>query len=238
MKLVEHPNIIKLIDFSDNAYYSTPTCCSKKVSFLALELAEEGSLVDFITTYGPFHEKLARFYFSQLIQTLDHIHSQGCWHLDIKPDNILFDSEYNLKLWDFGFSSDVKYHWTKKGTLSYLAPEIFCQEKYWGPVTDIFSAGIILFIMVTGHLPFCKPDATDHRYRLFIDNKTEKFWEVVSKRKEAPNINYSADFKDLINQMLSPFPWNRPSLSEVMSHSWFWGEIASLKEIQEELNDF
>ena len=182
-----------IFNFNADAYYSTPTSCSKKVWYLALELAQEGSLVDIITSFGPFKDKFALFYFSQLIQTLEFIHSQGWWHLDIKPDNILFNSEFNLKLTDFGFSSDVKYHWTKKGTLSYIAPEIFSQDKYCGPVTDIFSAGIILFIMVSGHLPFCKPDSTDYRYGLIIDNKVEKFWEAVSRRKESPLPNYSED---------------------------------------------
>lgn len=234
MKLAEHSHAVGFIEFSDDAEYCTPTSSSKKVWYIAMELADQGTLIDLIETFGPLGERISRLYFKQLLETLEHMHSQGLSHLDLKADNLLFDSKYNLKVWDFGFSSDVKYHCTKKGTLNYCAPEIFQQEKYWGPVTDVFSAGVILFIMVTGHLPFCRASPTDPRYKYFYNNKISRFWEIISARNEGTVAEYSDNFKDLVSSMLSPVPFERPSLSEILQHEWLKGDTPSLKQVQHE----
>lgn len=230
LKAVEHPNIVKLLEFSEEEKYTTSDTYTRKVAYLALEVAEKGDLIKLISKFGKLPESAAKFYFSQLINTLEYIHSSGYCHLDIKPDNILLDKDYNLKLWDFGFSSDSKKQWIKKGTLNYAAPEIFSQEIYLGPQTDIFAAGIILFIMVTGHPPFCKPDVSDIRYKHLMNNNTERFWQLASK-KNGKIQKYSDKFKDLINSMLSPYPICRPSLAEIKMHDWFSGDIMTHKDI-------
>lgn len=232
LKAVEHPNIVKLLDFREEVIYTASPTYKRKVAYIAMEAAENGDLIKLITSHGRIWEEAARYYFNQLVDTLEHIHFSGYWHLDIKPDNILFDSDYNLKLCDFGFSSDRKIHCTRKGTLNYAAPEIFSQEKYCGPVTDIFSAGIILFIMVTGHPPFCKPDVSDMRYKHIYNNNIERFWELVCTKKDGTIKSYSDDFKDLVNSMLSPYPHARPSLAEVRTHPWMQGATLSPKGIK------
>mmetsp|Transcript_6738 Transcript_6738/g.7675 ORF Transcript_6738/g.7675 Transcript_6738/m.7675 type:complete len:86 (-) Transcript_6738:474-731(-) len=77
MKLIEHPHVISLLDYSEGAEYFTPSAGSKKVCYMAMELAERGNLIDLIEEYGPFGERISRLYFKQLIQTLEHMHSQG-----------------------------------------------------------------------------------------------------------------------------------------------------------------
>lgn len=113
LQKLDHPNIVKLINFWEDAEYTPSSSCKRNVSYLALELAERGDLITFISKNGALSENIGRFYFSQLINSLDYVHSNGFWHLDIKPDNILFDKEFNLKLWDFGFSSEIKMQTTK-----------------------------------------------------------------------------------------------------------------------------
>jgi len=195
------------------------------VGYIALELAQHGDLINIITKFGKLPESIARLYFGQLVEVLEFIHMKGYSHLDIKPDNILFDKNYNLKLWDFGFASESKYLSSKYGTLNYAAPEIFTQEQYNAPVTDIFSAGIILFIMVTGHPPFCKPDVSDIRYKHILNNNLDQFWELIDKKNTSSAAPYSEEFKELVTMMMSPNPLVRPSLAEVKSHAWFTGKL-------------
>lgn len=102
-------------------------------------------------------EDQARFFFKQLCESLKYIHSQGIVHRDLKLDNILIDDRNNLKLIDFGFSICVDKDQKLKifcGTPSFMAPEIVQKKDYNGFATDIWSLGVILFVMLSGGYPF------------------------------------------------------------------------------------
>ena len=130
---------------------------SKKetVSYISLEYAQGGQLFDFIKfSGGPFSEKICKFYFKQLINGLKYLYEQGYSHRDLKPENLLFDEHFNLKIADFGFATlsvgklgtgFLKTYMV--GTERYLAPEIHEKLPYSGPAVDVFSAGIILFLI-------------------------------------------------------------------------------------------
>lgn len=94
--------------------------------YSVLELAEHGNFLDFVNN-KPMNETLVRFYFWQLLSAVQSMHDSGYCHWDIKLENLLLDSHFNLKLSDFGFSSKKEDHllFTMKGTLGYMAPEIF-----------------------------------------------------------------------------------------------------------------
>lgn len=98
LKVVQHPNVIQLLDYKDETKFQANENYVRNVSYIALEHAPNGDLIKLITTFGKMPERIARFYFTQLVNTLDHIHSNGYCHLDIKPDNILFGKDWNLKL--------------------------------------------------------------------------------------------------------------------------------------------
>lgn len=232
MKKVECDQVIEAYDFEAKAVYETSKDYKRTVWYLALEHAENGDLINLLTEYGPLPERVAKFYFIQLMKALNHLHTNGVSHGDLKPENILFDRDYNLKLWDFGYSSDVKIHHTKKGTTCYIAPEIITQEFFWAPITDIFSAGIILFIMITGRPPFWCADCHDFRYKYFYKNNLKKFWELVSKNR-SDETDFSGDFKELINMVLTPDPHLRPSISEILAHRYLNQNVGSLEEAQE-----
>jgi serine/threonine protein kinase len=114
-----------------------------------------GDLYTAISKTGPFEESLARYYFKQLLEGLEHMHQKGIAHRDIKLENILFDENFDLKIADMGFAAPIAGQFrTRLGTTCYMAPELFAGYPYHGEVVDLFAAAVILFIMVTQLPPF------------------------------------------------------------------------------------
>ena len=107
MKTLSHPNLIRLIDCNDHGLLIKPNGKVKQVIYLVLELAMNGELFDFVALSGRFSEKTARYFFKQLIAGLEYIHSRGYAHRDLKPENIFLDEHFNLKIADFGFTSQL-----------------------------------------------------------------------------------------------------------------------------------
>lgn len=130
MKKLNHPNIVNLVDVKDSVDYIKKNGTSYKCMAIILEYAGGGELFEFVSQTGKFSEEVTRTYFSQVLDGLEYLHSQGIAHRDMKPENVLFDSEFNLKLADFGFAAALAgkdgsglLH-TVLGTESYMAPEI------------------------------------------------------------------------------------------------------------------
>ncbi len=167
MKELSHKNIINLIDYSDEAKYTLPDGRTMDVYYLALELAENGEIFDFVAETGRFSESISRYYFHQLVDSLDSIHQKGISHRDIKPENILLDQSYNIKLTDFGFAEYEEVSHVRKGTAGYMAPEMHYNEEYITQPLDIFALGIVLFIFIKGSPPFNKAKGTDQHFKLF-----------------------------------------------------------------------
>lgn len=137
-----------------------------------------------------------------LLDALEYIHSRGISHRDIKPQNILLNQDFNLKVTDFGFSTYLSRGElrTKLGTEAYMAPEIRTR-KYNGKEVDLFAAGVILFILYSGSPPFEKATPTDPYYKVLMDKKHSVFWNGHSRRRLEGF--YTDQFKDLINRMLA-----------------------------------
>lgn len=129
LKELHHKNVIKLIDFKSEATMKR-SVGSVRVAYVVLELAMGGELFDFIAMTGKFSEEIARFYFKQLLSGLHYLHSHGFAHRDLKPDNLLLDAKFNLKIADFGFAAPTKGREgdmemrTYCGTPNYQAPEL------------------------------------------------------------------------------------------------------------------
>ena len=124
-----------------------------------LEPCNNGELFDFLAETGPFREELARHYFKQFMKGLFHLHTKGIVHRDLKSENILFDDNFDLKIKDLGYAAEFKKYGdgllqTQLGTPNFMAPEIHEGISYDGRSTDLFAAGIVLFLLVAAHPPF------------------------------------------------------------------------------------
>lgn len=185
-----------------------------------LELITGGELFDKIVAEGRFDDVTARFYFRQLIRGVKYCHSQGVCHRDLKPENLLLDANGDLKISDFGLSAlytgnaddegrATLLH-TTCGTPNYVAPEVLADRGYDGRAADIWSAGVILYVLLAGFLPFDEP----HMSALF-------------KKIQRAEFTYPAWFtpqvRDLIDRILVPDPAKRISIADIEAHAWFVG---------------
>ena len=206
MKLLKHDNIVQLKEVLQ----------TQKHIYLILELITGGELFDRIVAAKKFDEPTARRYFQQLILGIYYCHQQGIAHRDLKPENLLLDGNDNLKISDFGLSNLQRggaggggtLLQTVCGTPNYVAPEVLKEKGYNGITADIWSCGVILFVMLAGYLPFDNPNMN----ALF--NKIE--------RGDFRHARYFTEpVKDIINRMLVIDPEKRATLDELINHPWF-----------------
>lgn len=205
LKLLDHPNIVKLHDVVEDGKTGT--------FYLVLELANGGELFDHIVARGRLREKEARKFFRQIISGVEYCHASLVIHRDLKPENLLLDSECNIKINDFGFSNIMvpgERFSTFCGSVSYVAPEIIKNIKYVGPEIDIWSMGVILYTLVCGRLPW--PETTDGSPA--ITNIIDGDYDVV------PLSGLSDACRDLIKIILVPSPSERATLAQVRMHPW------------------
>ena len=106
-------------------------------------------------TSDKIHEKIAKLYFRQILEAMNHCHQRGICHRDLKPENILIDDENNVKVIDFGFSASSNDKLNSHcGTPPFMAPEITKKGLYNGRQTDIWALGVLLYLMLVGKFPF------------------------------------------------------------------------------------
>ncbi|KAF8034457.1 hypothetical protein BT93_C0691 [Corymbia citriodora subsp. variegata] len=202
MKMVRHPYIVRL-----HEVLASPT----KI-YIILEFSSGGELYDKIVNQGRLSENESRRFFQQLIDAVAHCHSKGIYHRDLKPENLLLDGHGNLKVSDFGLSAlplqgDGLLH-TICGTPNYLAPEVIGQRGYDGAAADLWSCGVILYVLMAGYLPF---DETD----------LPTLYRKITAAEYVCPIWFSLGATSLIKRILDPNPRTRISIEGIRKHSWF-----------------
>ncbi|KAK7886824.1 hypothetical protein WMY93_026445 [Mugilogobius chulae] len=205
MKLVQHPNIVRLYEVID----------TQTKLYLILELGDGGDMFDYIMKHEEgLTEELAKKYFAQIVHAISYCHRLHVVHRDLKPENVVFFEKQGLvKLTDFGFSNKFqpgKKLTTSCGSLAYSAPEILLGDEYDAPAVDIWSLGVILFMLVCGQPPFQEA------------NDSETLTMIMDCKYTVPG-RVSNTCKDLIDRMLQRDPKRRASLEEIETHPWLQG---------------
>ena len=214
-----HPNVILVTEIFESAdsYYSV------------MEYCEKGELFNYIVDKKRLSENESAFFYYQIIQGLEYIHSLGIVHRDLKPENLLLSKEHLLKIIDFGLSNyftkgQKELLSTPCGSPCYASPEMVAGKKYDGMKIDIWSTGIILFAMLCGYLPF-----EDKNNDVLFDKILECNVEFPEFLSEEP--------KDLINKILVVDPEKRITIEEIKKHKYylrgqkFFNEIFTIKQI-------
>jgi len=209
-----------------------------KASCIFMEYAPYGDFFDLLTTHKVrFDNKLLRTYFHQLIAGLEYLHSIGIAHLDIKLENLLLGKGFQLKITDFDFSfckgdSQIR----GSGTRFYRGPELINGNCTDPQAADIFSAGIVLFVLKSGSiLPQCEKHLYQGRnlFELLQTNNAE-FWEFHEKLMGKGSY-YEEDFRALFNGMTKADPRQRMSIADIKNSKWFNQEIYDDEELAREM---
>nr|QQX36512.1 CBL-interacting protein kinase 11 [Nitraria tangutorum]BCS41669.1 calcineurin B-like protein-interacting protein kinase [Nitraria tangutorum] len=212
MRRLNHRHIVKLHE----------VLASKTKIYFVVEFAKGGELFARVAK-GRFSEDLSRKYFQQLISAVGYCHSRGVYHRDLKPENLLIDENGNLKVSDFGLSAltdqirtDGLLH-TLCGTPAYVAPEILSKKGYDGAKVDIWSCGVILFVLTAGYLPFNDP------------NLMAMYKKIYKGEFRCPKW-MSNDLKRLLNRLLHINPNTRITVDQILGDPWF--RRGGVKEIK------
>ncbi|XP_073113450.1 CBL-interacting protein kinase 18 [Elaeis guineensis] len=203
MRLVRHPNVVQLYE----------VMATKSKIYFVMEYVKGGELFNKVSK-GKLKEDVARKYFQQLIGAVDFCHSRGVYHRDLKPENLLLDDNGDLKVSDFGLSAlaestrqDGLLH-TTCGTPAYVAPEVINRKGYDGAKSDIWSCGVILFVLMAGYLPFQDP------------NLMEMYRKIGKAEFKCPSW-FPSDVRRLLLRILDPNPSTRISIAKIMENPWF-----------------
>ena len=234
-KLSSNENIIKLYDNGEgyitdndkekktNNNIDKTKIDSGKIYYEVMEYAKNGELKDYIqdtTTRLP--ENISAKIFMNIVLTVKYLHEHNIAHCDIKPENILMNTNYRPVLSDFGFSQffngengDYTLH-KFSGSDFYCAPETrkAYVKGFDGIKNDIFSLGVLLFVITIGDFPFHKASFSDDRYRFIIKKNYSRFWEYFN------DVEMSEEFQDLINNLICITPSQRLDIKQIIEHPW------------------
>ena len=177
---------------------------------------------------GRFTERQAKLLFKKILIGLQAIHNAGICHRNMKPNNILFDANFNPKISYFLFSClNANNLQERVGTYKYMAPEILSNKPYDGILSDIFSLGKLLFSMVTQMQGFQVATPKDKFYSFIMNRSFGIYWKLF----DSYNLNLSQSFKDLYMRMVAFEPKKRPTIEEILNSEWMQ-EINNLNEAQ------
>ncbi|KAM0848505.1 hypothetical protein ACQ4PT_054342 [Festuca glaucescens] len=204
LTMLRHPNVVRLHEVA----------ASKTKIYMVLEFVNGGELFDRIAMKKKLSEQEGRRLFQQLIDGMSYCHGKGVYHRDLKPENVLVDRKGNIKISDFGLSAlpqhlggDGLLH-TTCGSPNYIAPEVLQNRGYDGSLSDIWSCGVILYIMLVGYLPFDDRNMVVLYQKIFKGDTHIPEW-------------LSPGAQDLLRRILKPDPKKRINMAEIKTHDWF-----------------
>lgn len=208
-----HQNVVRLLEcWADEAY-----------SFIVLEFMPHGEFLDLIIACGRLKEEATHRFLGQLVQGVQALHRAGVCHLDLSPENMLLSEDYSVKVCDFGVARDLlpdgmafPAEKNKPGKIKYMAPEIYYGLGFEGCAADVYSMGVILFIMVTGTHPYKIPVAADKEFVCVYSGQ-------VSVVLERMKIDVNPSLVNLITQLICPAQ-KRLTTDQILNHPWMMKE--------------
>jgi len=218
---VQNPYVLKLFAYRTSCIYPQQHGENLNTIMLVLELARGGDLFDILYYTKKLKLRLARTYFYQLAEGLAAIHEAGICHRDLKPQNLLLNSKFELKITDFGLSKIFEDKNQKKvmktyyaGTQGYQAPEQILKRNFT-PKCDVFSCGVILFILLTGYPPCHNAHYSDPFYKYIAQVQYDKFW-----LKHRLNKTFDDETRDIMNKTLCYQPTDRFTAKQMLEHKF------------------
>nr|CAD2136559.1 unnamed protein product [Meloidogyne enterolobii] len=201
LQKLNHPFIVKLYE----------VIRTNRFLYIVTEYVSNGELFDMLMDGGRQTEVESRRIFQQIVSAVVYCHASGIVHRDLKAENLLLDKKGNIKIIDFGFSnyqqpSQLLSTWC--GSPPYAAPELLLAQEYDGRLSDVWSLGVILYILVTAGFPFPGDSVEKLKRAVLSDHLKIPFW-------------VSVECADLIRKMLTISPAKRYNLQQVIQHRWF-----------------
>jgi len=241
-QLKPHKNLLGCIDIIRNAKLDFRDY-HEEYNLFVLPYLANGDLLDYLQK-SYMEERVARYYFENMLDAVEYMHSQGLAHRDLKTENFLLSDDFELVLTDFGHS--VRHS-------DFLGPKLFgdynaitspgiCPPEYYnGPgyratEMDVFALGKMLLILVTGFNPFKSAKGTDSNFSLILKGEWSKFWMIIQgwiKKKWVKAEELTPEFKRLVESLLNPNPQLRPTIQQIRESAWFTDiQPKSAQEIQ------
>ncbi|KAL7074323.1 hypothetical protein ACQ4LE_006213 [Meloidogyne hapla] len=216
LKKLRHNNIVQLYDTFDEKHYV----------YLVMELVTGGELFDRIVAKGSYTERDASNLIRQVLEAVSFMHDNGVVHRDLKPENLLYynqDDDSKIMISDFGLSKTEEsgIMATACGTPGYVAPEVL-QQKPYGKAVDVWSIGVIAYILLCGYPPF------------YDENDANLFAQIIKGEYEFDSPYWdeiSDSAKDFISHLMCCNPDQRYSCEQALAHPWISGNTARTKDI-------
>jgi len=207
LKTFDHPHVLGYLGRYED----------EKCLYICLSHYEGGELFDYLQERGRLTMAEARRFFQQIISALSYCHERNVCHRDLKPENILLNLKREVKVADFGYAQYMipgDFLETSCGSPHYASPEIVSGAKYVGNQADIWSAGVVLYALLTGGLPF--DDENIQRLLLQVKRGTFTFPDCVCEPA-----------KNLISGMLTVDPDKRLTIAQINAHAWMLADASS-----------
>ena len=213
LQQMKHKNITQLYDLIKDEHNF----------YIIMEYCPKGELFQIIVDRKLLPESEAKIYLAQMADALSFVHSRNACHRDLKPENLLIGSNDQIKITDFGFS-----RFTNRGALCqtacgspcYVSPECLSGDPYNGQISDIWSLGVIFFVMCTGKLPWTK-------------RNQQKLFEQIQKGDYYLPKHLSPECQDLIRKMMCVDPEKRITAAGILKEPWMQDSILSEPNVEQ-----